>query len=490
MREGERAGPIADYGHDRHRTQVLWLALGLVGLLTLALVVVVAYGQEIGTYDYSEPLLLIGLLAFVTCTVAYFADKEREHRAENRSLIERLHETAKALDMRVARLNKLSETSVHLAGALDVDRISELVVEALIEQVSADAASLVLLDTSKGEYVHTRSMGPLAGRESATEGPVAIAKAATGKGPTIGQLEQPPAVAQQLRIWEKIRASIAAPMKVSDVIGGALSAIREERFDTEDLNLLTTLANMSSKAIESAELHQQLRQSYYRTLHVLARSLAARDPYSAAHGEAVTWLAHKLGEVIGLSTEDAESLQAYGPLHDLGKIGISDALLSKQGPLTGEEFEIVRQHTLIGENIIQPLSPGLQALSMVRNHHERWDGKGYPDGLKGEQIPLLARIVSVADACHAIVSHRPYRGGATPIQAVQEVKAMTGTQFDPRVVDALLQLWHSGVLADLSIRLGRSDIAVDILDLPTSLALPIPRQTVRVAESEANATVH
>ena len=490
MREREQAGPVADYGHDRHRTQVLWLALGLVGLLTLALVVVVAYGQEITTYDYSEPLLLIGLLAFVTCTVAYFADKEREHRAENRRLIERLHETAKALDMRVARLNKLSETSVHLAGALDVDRISELVVQALIEQVSADAASLVLLDTTKGEYVHTRSMGPLAGRESATEGPVAIAKAATGKGPSIRQLEQPTAVAQQLRIWEKIRASIAAPMKVSDVIGGALAAIREERFDTEDLNLLTTLANMSSKAIESAELHQQLRQSYYRTLHVLARSLAARDPYSAAHGEAVTWLARKLGEVIGLSTEDAESLLAYGPLHDLGKIGISDALLSKQGPLTGEEFEIVRQHTLIGESIIQPLNPGLQALSMVRNHHERWDGKGYPDGLKGEQIPLLARIVSVADACHAIVSHRPYRGGATPIQAVQEVKAMTGTQFDPQVVDALLRLWHSGVLADFSIRLGRSDIAVDILDLPTSLAPPAPRQTVRVAESEANATVH
>jgi len=483
------AESMPDYTPDRRRMQLLWLALGLIGALTLALVLLVAYGLEITTYDYAEPLLLIGLLAFVTCTVAYFADKEREHRAENRRLIQQLHETAKALDMRVARLNKLSETSVHLAGALDLNRISELVVAALLDQVQADAASLVLLDTTKGEYVHTRSMGHLAGREE-TDDPVAIAKAAAGNGPVIRQLDHPPAVAEQLKAWEKIRASITAPMKVSDVIEGALAAMREKRFDTEDLNLLTTLANMSSKAIESAELHQQLRQSYYRTLHVLARSLAARDPYSAAHGEAVTWLACRLGERIGLSQEDIESLRAYGPLHDLGKIGISDTLLSKQGPLTSEEFEIVRQHTLIGESIIQPLNPGAPALAMIRSHHERWDGKGYPDGMKGDAIPLLARILAVADACHAIVSHRPYRGGATPIQAIQEVKAMTGTQFDPRLVDALVELWHSGILADFSMRLGGTDTAVDILDLPTSLTPPAPRQLVRVAESDANATVH
>lgn len=481
---------LADYTPDRRRMQILWLALGLIGVLTLALVLLVAYGLEITTYDYGEPLLLIGLLAFVACTVAYFADKEREHRAENRRLIQQLHQTAKALDMRVARLNKLSETSVDLAGALDLDRISELVVQALLDQVQADAASLVLLDTTRGEYVHTRSMGHLAPGKESHEDSVAIAKAAAGDGPVIKQLDHPPAVTQQLKAWEKIRASIAAPMKVSDVIGGALAAMREERFDTEDLNLLTTLANMSSKAIESAELHQQLRQSYYRTLHVLARSLAARDPYSAAHGEAVTWLACSLAERLGLGEEDIESLHAYGPLHDLGKIGISDALLSKQGPLTSEEFEIIRQHTLIGESIIQPLNPGLPALAMIRSHHERWDGKGYPDGLKADEVPLLARILSVADACHAIVSHRPYRGGATPIQAVQEVKAMTGSQFDPRVVDALVELWHSGVLADFSIRLGRPEASAGILDLPSSLTPPAPRQLVRVAESDANAAVH
>ncbi len=437
LRAGSRplnAAPVSDYAHERRRMQLHWLALCMIGVLTVALVILVAYGQEIASADYSEPLLLIGLLAFVTCTVAYFADKEREHRAENRRLIHQLHETAQALDMRVARLNKLSETSVHLAGALDLDRISELVVHALVDQVHADAASLVLLDTTKGERVHEHSVGPLADEGSASSTPTEVE--------------------ERLTAWERVKGRIAAPVKVSDVIGGALTAMRQEHFDTEDLNLLTTLANMSSKAIESAELHQQLRQSYYRALHVLARSLAARDPYSAAHGEAVTWLACRLGEIMGLSDEDMSALQAYCPLHDLGKIGISDNLLSKDGPLTDDEFDVVRGHTLIGETIIEPLNPGPSALSMIRNHHERWDGTGYPDGLKQDEISPLARIVAVADACHAIVSNRPYRSGATLIEAVRDISSMSGTQFDPAAVEALTELWRRGVLADYTLRSG------------------------------------
>jgi response regulator RpfG family c-di-GMP phosphodiesterase len=375
----------------------------------------------------------------------------------------------------VDRLNKLSETSMHLAGSLDLERISELVVGALVEQVHADAASLILLDRAKGEYVHRKSVGPLAENGVGSADPLEVAAAAANNGPAITELDEAPPVARQLQAWDKIRASISAPVKVSDMVGGALAAIREETFDTEDLNLLTTLANMSSKAIESAELHQQLRGSYYRTLHVLARSLAARDPYSAAHGEAVTWLADRLGRHMGVDDEDLEALRSYGPLHDLGKIGVSDSLLSKQGPLTDDELEVVRQHTLIGESIIRPLNPGSGALSMIRSHHERWDGKGYPDGLREEQIPLLARIVSVADVYHAIISHRPYRSGASPIQAVQEIKAMSGTQFDPAVVQALVQLWHAGELADPAVWMGQKPDARDILDVPATLLAPVPR---------------
>lgn len=464
---GSRLGTapgVAGHQLDERRKQLLWLALGLVGLLAIAFVVLVAYGLEVGNADYTEPLLLIGLLALVTCSIAYFADKEREQRAENHRLIRELHETAKALDSRIARLNRLSETSLHLAGTLDIDRISELVVQALVENVKAEAASLVLVDRTKGEYVHSRRVGPLWESRDRVDRPLALAEVAA-EGPCIRQLEGPPEIADQLRAWEKVKASISAPVKVSEVVSGALAAIREESFDREDLNLLTTLANMSSKAIESAELHQRLRQSYYRTLHVLARSLAARDPYSAAHGEAVTWLACRLGEKVGLSGGELEVLRAYGPLHDLGKIGISDALLSRQGPLSEDEFEMVRQHTTIGESIVKPLEPGPAALAMMRSHHERWDGQGYPDGLQGEEIPVLARVLAAADVFHAILSHRPYRGGATPVQAIREIKAASGTQFDPHIVEALVQLWQRGELASYSFEVGCPARATDILEL-------------------------
>jgi response regulator RpfG family c-di-GMP phosphodiesterase len=442
--------------YDRRRAQLLWLALSLVGLMALALVLLVAYGLEITSSDYTEPLLLIGLLAFVTCTVAYFADKEREQRAENRKLISRLHETAQALDLRVARLNRLSETSLHLAGALDVDQITDLVVDALVAQVKADAASLVLLDKTKGEYLHTRSKGPLAETNGDVNDPLAVAKAAADQAPAIRSMEQPGQVVQQLEAWNRIRGSISAPMKVSNVVGGALSAIRSETFDTEDLNLLTTLANMASKAIESAELHQRLRESYFKTLHALARSLAARDPYSAAHGEAVTWLACRLGAKLGLSDDDMSALTTYCPLHDLGKIGISHSVLLKPDSLSDDEFDAVRQHTVIGESIMQPLDPGAAALALSRSHHERWDGSGYPDRLIGEEIPNVARVVAVADTFHAIVSHRSYRGGAIPATALHEISSLAGTQFDPEVVDAVVSLWETGELAKFRLWMGQT----------------------------------
>ncbi len=461
-----------DYTPDRRRKQLLWLALSLAGVLGLAFVLLVAYGQEITTADYSEPLLLIGLLAFLACTVAYFADKEREQRAQNRSLIDQLHDTARALDARISRLNKLCETSVHLAGTLDIERISELVVEALVAQVQADAASLVLLDNSKGECIHTRSAGLLGPSDGGPDDPVAAAKAAAKTGPSIRCLHDAPEIGHRLRTWDQIRATISAPMKVSDVVSGSLAATRQATFDTEDLNLLTTLANMASKAIESAELHQQLRQSYFRTLHALVRSLAARDFYSAAHGEAVTWLALRLAERLGLGERAAEALEAYCPLHDLGKIGIADAVLLKRGPLTEEELDTCHQHTLIGQDIVQPLNPGPSALAMIRSHHEWWDGSGYPDGLKGEEIPLLARVVTVADAFHAIVSNRPYRRGAIPLAAVLQIQALAGTQFDPTVVEALTDLWEHGELADFDARSGQSTESPHILNPVSSRAAP------------------
>jgi len=466
-------GRAIDYAQDEARKHVLWLAIAVIACLGLAFVILVAYGRDSLVADHNELLLLIGLLAFLTCTVAYFADKEREHRAQNRNLIRELHETAQALDSRVARLNQLCETSTHLAGALDIERISELVVEALATQVQADAASLVLLDRARGNCLFKRSKGPLAELDAEEDMPEAIATAAAQDGgPAIRHLGRAPDVARQLEAWGNMRAAMSAPMPVSDIVGGALAAIRHDDFSAEDLSLLTTLANMASKAIESAELHEELRRSYFRTLHVLSRSLAARDPYSAAHGEAVTWLACRLAERLGLGDDAVEILRAYCPLHDLGKIGIADSVLLKQGPLTSEELEICRQHTVIGEEIIRPLNPGSAVLSMIRNHHERWDGGGYPDGLSGDDIPTLPRVVAVADAFHAMVSHRPYKPATIAFSAVQEIKALAGAQFDPTAVQALGELWDNGEVAKFNMRPADAGETADALRHSLSLSAP------------------
>jgi len=409
-----------DYAPDSRRKHVLWVALSIIGFLGLALVLLVCYGTEAITSDYSEPMLLVGLLA----------------------------------------------------GNLNIDRISDLVVEALVAQVHADAASLVLLDKAKGEYFHRHSTGPLAEAADGPGLPEQIARAAADGEPAIRMLNPDDLVARQLEAWGKMRAAISAPIHASELIGGTLAAIREPSFSTEDLNVLTTLANMAGKAIESAELHEQLRQNYFRTLHVLARSLSARDPYSAAHGEAVTVLAVGIAEKLGLSGEVTEALRAYGPLHDLGKIGIPDSVLLKRGPLTDEELELCRQHTVIGESIIRPLKPGPVVLAMIRNHHERWDGGGYPDGLRGGQIPIVARVVAAADAFHAIVSHRSYRAGAIPFDAVREIKTLAGAQFDPGVVQALVELWDIGELADFGIQVSEPVELDNISALPASLCAP------------------
>jgi response regulator RpfG family c-di-GMP phosphodiesterase len=461
-----------DYAQDTGRKQVLWLAIALIALLGLALVVLVAYGLEVVTSDYTEPLMLIGLLALLTTSIAYFADREREYRSQNRSLIKQLHDTARALDERVARLNKLCETSTHLAGALNIDRISDLVVEALVEQVRADAASMVLLDKSEGKCVHTNSKGSLAEQGYNGDSPEEVARAAVEQeGPSMRWVENNDG-RHGLQAWGALRAVISAPLKISEIMGGALAAIRHDSFSHEDLNLLTTLANMAGKAIESAELHEQLRQSYFRTLHTLARSLAVRDPYTSAHSEAVAWLACRLAERLDLGKEEIQALQAYGPLHDLGKIGIPDSVLLKHGPLTDDEMEMCRKHTTIGEEIIRPLNPGPAVLQMIRHHHERWDGRGYPDGLKGEEIPLLARIVGLADAFRAMVSDRAYRGGTTPSRAVQEINALAGAQFDPTVARALLELWECGELTKFKTRQAESADGSKLISRPCPLSAP------------------
>jgi len=198
------------------------------------------------------------------------------------------------------------------------------------------------------------------------------------------------------------------------------------------------------------------RELFHSTIENLAQAVYLRDAYTGEHSRRVTLFALLLGQKLHLSAEDLEVIRFATPLHDIGKIGIADGILRKSGPLTRQEFDIMKTHTTGGAKILETIPDLRRALSIVRSHHERWDGYGYPDGLAGEDIPLLARIVAVADAFDALTFDTPYRGAIPVEEAFAELETQQGEQFDPHVVTAFLQV-REKVVEEMSRLENKSD---------------------------------
>ena len=194
------------------------------------------------------------------------------------------------------------------------------------------------------------------------------------------------------------------------------------------------------KELDPVQVRQQLRGGDPQTVRVLAAAVDLRDAYTARHGEAMAALAAAVGRRLGLSAAEQSSLRTACLLHDVGKIGIPDHILGKRGPLTAAERQVMNGHAARGAELIGNLPALAPARLGVLHHHERWDGQGYPEGLAGEAIPLLARVVAVIDAYEAMTSDRPYRTAMDPAAAVAEIERHAGTQFDPQVVQAFLEV--------------------------------------------------
>ncbi len=232
---------------------------------------------------------------------------------------------------------------------------------------------------------------------------------------------------------------IFVPFNIRQEVFGVLAvdSPREGKgFGEDSLFLLHLLAERASLTVENLLLYESVNLNLHATLKALVRSLEAKDPYTKEHSQRVTDLAVSTAEVLGCSSEEVGSLRFAGPLHDIGKIGIRDQILMKPGRLTKDEYEIIKAHPVIGEEIVGNL--GLLPVEkwIVRHHHERWDGKGYPDGLSGAEIPWLSRILAVADTYDAITSRRPYRAPRDVDQALEEIRRSSGTQLDPTVTEA------------------------------------------------------
>lgn len=204
--------------------------------------------------------------------------------------------------------------------------------------------------------------------------------------------------------------------------------------------VLFTIVRQASRDLERQE--GALRRMFAGAVQSLANAVGARDNRTGHHSSLVAYFAVATAKELGLGAEEIHHIQLAAGLHDLGKIGIRDDVLAKPGPLTDEEWKIMRAHPLLGYEILRPVPIADEIKLGIRHSHERWDGTGYPDGLAGESIPIVARVIGVADAFEALTTDRPYRRARSPRKALEEIQRAAATQFDPRVVDAFTRIFH------------------------------------------------
>lgn len=232
------------------------------------------------------------------------------------------------------------------------------------------------------------------------------------------------------------------PLTINNDIFGILNLSDKAdgtSFTDDDISLALTFAKKMAQRIENNALYEVSYNNLINTLKSLIISIEARDSYTKQHSERVTFYALEIAEVMNLSPEEKDAIRFGGYLHDIGKIGVRDTILLKPGKLSEEEMAEIRLHPVIGDNIIAPLKFFPKERELIRYHHESFDGNGYPDGLAGQKIPIIARILAVADTYDALTSSRPYRTARSHEFAVEELKRCSNLQFDSDVVCAFLQ---------------------------------------------------
>jgi HD-GYP domain-containing protein (c-di-GMP phosphodiesterase class II) len=231
-----------------------------------------------------------------------------------------------------------------------------------------------------------------------------------------------------------------APFQLDRRMGCITAVVSDEDFGERELRLLAGIADQAKLALANAASYEGLEHTFVSTVEALANALEANDEYTSTHARWITDLSLRVGQELGLDERTLKRLELGALLHDIGKIGIPSDVLAKPGRLTAAERKLVQTHPELGERIIAPIDRLQSVRPIVRHCHERWDGRGYPDGVAGENIPLEPRIIFVCDAYHAMTSDRPYRRRLSHREAVRRLHEASGTQFDPQVVEVALQV--------------------------------------------------
>ncbi|MDO9108945.1 MAG: HD domain-containing protein, partial [Coriobacteriia bacterium] len=348
-----------------------------------------------------------------------------------------LRDRSESLTKKVLELATLYEMSRALGSTLEMETLLESVLDSALRIFSVDSGYVTLRDCETGDLAIRAWRG---GAETVRDDDAlrsSMSEWVIREGRPL--IFNPPRDAREARIDEVTGASAAlcVPLISAEGTLGAITVGSHDqtfRFTSDDVRLLSTIANHVTIAVGNIELFSSLQDAYLSTVRSLAAAVDAKDPYTRGHSERVATFAVQIAEEMELSHEQRIALEMAAYLHDIGKIGVREEILLKPGSLTDAEMGEMRHHPLIGANILKPVGFPWPITPVVRHHHEAWDGSGYPAGLKGEEIPLLARILTVADAYEAMIADRPYRKGRTIEDAIEELERCSAQQFDERIV--------------------------------------------------------
>ncbi|MFO7709271.1 MAG: response regulator [Desulfobacterales bacterium] len=371
---------------------------------------------------------------------------------------ERLEELNRELLAKIEELGTLNRIMGSFATTNSTSHVFQRAVDTAIDVVQADESRFFIIDASGGRPCQVASAA-----QTGSRGPRGV----DGAPGETGRASPPGGVPVELimnvqsdglpllvnggggssRLPAGVNSWMAVPVKIRDKVFGVLTAAAlngRVPFTAKELYYLAFTTQSAAGAVETLAVYENIYENLFATLYGFVNALEARDLYTRQHSSRVTEIALGLARELGCSAEELDILNFAGPLHDIGKIGIRDDILLKPGRLTAEEYAKVKEHPVIGANMLNQLGLWDYERRIIRAHHERFDGTGYPDGLSREAIPFLARILSVADAYDAMASDRAYRRKMEDRVILNILAEGAGSQFDPRVVAAFATLHGAG----------------------------------------------
>lgn len=350
------------------------------------------------------------------------------------------------LSRKVETIQAMHEIDVGILSMIEPDEILETAVRMTGKVIPCDRATIALVDEEKKGFNYAAGFGIGGIRKgsfidfrdtNATD----ILK--TSRPQFIANLKEmkDPLYVEKMLMGEGFLSHLRVPIVIKGEVAGILSvgAKRQAAYTPEDLSIIEKLASQIGVALENSRLVEDLEGLFIGVVRTLSAAIDAKSPWTSGHSDRVTKIALSIGQGFGFTAGELKTLELAGLLHDIGKLATYESILDKPGRLTPEESRVIKLHPKKGAEILAPIKQMKDIVPAIRHHHEAYDGTGYPDGLKGDAIPMLARILAVADTVDAMGADRPYRKGKSMADIVNELHRCRGAQFDPGIVDVFLK---------------------------------------------------